>query len=132
MAQHQETKLTVHGNMSGSAVVIGNSNVQTFQAAPDLPPDRTQQLALLEQWLAQLTQEVAKLQVAVGDQRETQTLDRDLKMLTEELETEKPRRRFWEVSVEGLQKAAQAVGTIGTPILKATAQLVPLLKALFP
>jgi len=132
MTQSQKTYFSVGGNISGSNITIGDGNVQKLQTASELPSQRTEQIALLKQWLAQLTEEVERLRHDAGEQRATQTLDRDLKVLTQELETSQPRRPFWEVSLKGLQEAAQAVGALGAPILNVTGKLVPLLQALFP
>jgi hypothetical protein len=52
--------------------------------------------------------------------------------LAKELAEAKPRREWYEVSVEGLKEAAEAVGEIGKPIVETTRKLLPLLAALWP
>lgn len=54
---------------------------------------------------------------------------RDLETLTGEATSSSPRRRWWELSIEGLKKAAQDVGEIGKPVLELASQIVPLLLA---
>lgn len=52
----------------------------------------------------------------------------DMLALTNEITIENPRRRCWELSVEGLKEAASAVGEIGKPVLALLGKLVPLMR----
>ena len=63
-----------------------------------------------------------------ADRRE-EVLD-DLRRLAEELQKEKPRRKWWQVSLEGLREAAQTVGEVGKPVLELALLLAKLLNTL--
>jgi len=73
------------------------------------------------------------LSIAVGKmsevlpQEEGRRVARSLETLTDEATSENPERRWWEVSVEGLKKAAKDIGEIGKPVLDIVARLVPIL-----
>jgi hypothetical protein len=54
-------------------------------------------------------------------------MGRDLATLSEEMASPKPRRQWYELSIEGLKEAAQAVGDVGKPILKAAIELCAIL-----
>ena len=88
------------------------------------------------------TDEVKKLfealmqQVAVTADRlpadKTKVLSQDVETLGKELALEAPRRKWYELSLEGIKSAAEAVGEVGTPLIKTAAKLLPLLISLFP
>ena len=50
----------------------------------------------------------------------------DMLPLTNEIPSENPRRRGWELSVEGLKEAASAVGGIGKPVLTQVSVRTPI------
>lgn len=52
---------------------------------------------------------------------------RDLDTLIAEATSPAPRRQWWQLSIDGLKKAAQDVGEIGKPVLQLAGLLVPLL-----
>jgi hypothetical protein len=51
----------------------------------------------------------------------------DCQTLAEELAKPKPRRKWWELSLEGVKEAAQALGEVGVPIVKTAMKLAALL-----
>ena len=65
-------------------------------------------------------------------EEKAQTLARDAETLTKEVASEKPRRKWYELSVEGIKEAANALGEMGKPILETTSKLLPLLVSLWP
>jgi len=73
------------------------------------------------------------LAIAVG--RMTQKMSKeqaedaaeDLKNLVEQAAREKPKRKWWSVSVEGLTQAAKNIGEIGKPVLDILERIVPIL-----
>jgi hypothetical protein len=73
------------------------------------------------------------LSIAVGKMIEALPKDegkrvaRALDTLIDEATSEKPQRRWWEVSIEGVTKAAKSVGEIGKPVLELVGKIVPLL-----
>lgn len=74
-----------------------------------------------------------KLVAAVGKITEqlpketAQQVARDLDTLVAESTSPAPRKQWWQLSIEGLKKAAQDIGEIGKPVLELAGQLVPLL-----
>jgi hypothetical protein len=62
------------------------------------------------------------------EERDDAAEDRD--KLIEQAVQEKPKRKWWSVSVDGLSKAAENLGEIGKPVLDIVAQIVPLLTIL--
>ena len=83
----------------------------------------------VKQVLETLAAEVGKLASKIEPQLARQVAD-DLDMFTREATREEPRRRFWELSVEGLKDAANAVKEVGLPVLQTIEKLVPLLTQL--
>jgi hypothetical protein len=67
-----------------------------------------------------------------ANKEQAETMARDVESLTKEVTSSKPRREWYEVSVKGLQQAAENIGKIGEPILKIVGQLLPLLIKLYP
>jgi hypothetical protein len=51
----------------------------------------------------------------------------DLKTLTDEATSEEPRRKWYELSADGLIEAARSVGEIATPVITAAKAIVALL-----
>lgn len=85
----------------------------------------------LEHLLKQLLTQIAAAGSALSSESADQ-LARDAKALTDEVTGPDPRRRWYELSLEGIREAAIAIGDIGKPILETTAKLLPLLIKLFP
>ena len=56
-----------------------------------------------------------------------QKMGKNLEALSKELNSAAPEREWYEVSLDGLKKAAVAVGEVGVPILSTVAKLLPLL-----
>ena len=51
----------------------------------------------------------------------------DLQTLSNEMAKSEPRRKWYEISLEGIREAALAIGEIGKPIVETVAKLVPIL-----
>lgn len=51
----------------------------------------------------------------------------DCQTLAEELAKPKPRRKWWQLSLEGVKEAAQALGDVGVPIVQTAMKLAALL-----
>ena len=73
-----------------------------------------------------LTEQVSAAAPKV-DSGSAEQLGKNLEALSKELSSAKPQKRWYEVSLEGLKEAADAVGEIGIPIAKTVAKLMPLL-----
>jgi GTP-binding protein EngB required for normal cell division len=54
-------------------------------------------------------------------------MGKNLERLSEELASEEPEKRWYEVSLDGLKEAAEAVGEIANPVLKIIGKLSTLL-----
>jgi hypothetical protein len=54
---------------------------------------------------------------------------RDAEALLKEATSSQPRRRWYEVSLEGLKEAAKNIGEIADPVLGIVQKLMPLLLA---
>ncbi|MCD4811975.1 hypothetical protein K8R14_05285 [bacterium] len=83
-----------------------------------------------------LKDSLKQLAVAVGRMSEALPKDlakeaaRDLETLTTEATSAKPRRQWWELSIEGLKKAAQNVEEIGAPVIKLASAIAAILSGL--
>lgn len=82
--------------------------------------------AELQALVKQLTEQIKEISTKV-DSKTTQSMADEVKALSENLAKEEPKRRWYEVSLEGLKEAAQAVGELGKPILETVKALTPLL-----
>jgi uncharacterized protein YjbI with pentapeptide repeats len=78
-----------------------------------------------------LTEQIA----AIGTQIDPKTAEQmgsDLEVLSKEMTKPEPRKRWYDVSLEGLKEAAVAVGELGKPILETLAKLSPLILSAIP
>jgi hypothetical protein len=76
----------------------------------------------------QLTQAVENMSSALPEEIVRQ-VKQNLVVLTGEATSKSPRKEWWQLSVEGLKKAATDVGEIGKPVIELVARIVPLLLA---
>jgi hypothetical protein len=84
----------------------------------------------LKELVRQLLKQIAQVSESAPDK--TNTMAADAEVLSKEVARDTPRRKWYELSVQGIKEAAEALGEIGKPILDTTAKLLPLLVALFP
>jgi len=106
----------IHGNF-----VVANSIKDSFNAidSADLPQG--------------LKKSLKELSIAVGKMSEKLNKDdaekaaQDLQTLVSEATSKKPRRKWWELSIEGLKEAAKNIGDVGKPVIELTAQVAVLL-----
>jgi len=106
----------IHGDF-----VVANSIKNSFNkvASANIPTD-------LKELLQKLAKEVGVMSEALPEDTSHQVA-RDLETLTTEATSKAPRRRWWELSMDGLKQAATAVGDVGKPVLEVLSLLVPLL-----
>ena len=76
--------------------------------------------------LQQLAQEVANLAEKLSEDKAAELAD-DLERLTDEATKDNPRRKWWELSAEGILEAAKSVGEVGTTSISLVEKLLPLL-----
>jgi hypothetical protein len=109
------------GTVIEGNLVVANSIKDSFnKVATSNSPNELKSL------LIDLARAVGKM-VGEMPSAKGEEVARDLDSLTSEATSKNPRRRWWELSVEGLTNAAQTVGAIGKPVLEILAKLVPLL-----
>ena len=112
---HIEAPVTIADTIQNSFNTLQESSLE----------DETKQL--LEQLLTAVT--AVNKQVAPDKVDEAEAMVRDAKALVDEATSAKPRRRWYEVSVEGLKEAANNIGEIADPVLDIVKKLLPLLLA---
>jgi hypothetical protein len=61
------------------------------------------------------------------DPKTAKQMGDDLEVLSKEMTNPSPRKKWYELSLDGLKEAAQAIGEIGKPILETIAKLRPLI-----
>jgi hypothetical protein len=66
-------------------------------------------------------------QVTAEQANEAETMARDTESLIKEVTSSKPRRRWYEISLDGLEQAAINLGKIADPVLNIVKKLTPLL-----
>lgn len=84
--------------------------------------------ANVKELIKQLNEEFKRI-APKADASQTKKMGKNLEALSKELASDEPERRWYEVSLEGIKEAAEAVGQIATPILKIVGKLTPLLLA---
>lgn len=80
----------------------------------------------LKEFLKELSIEVGKMAEHLS-QDEAKDVTEDLETLIDKTTCEKPKRKWWSVSIDGLTKAAENLGKIGEPVLELIRKIVPLL-----
>jgi hypothetical protein len=70
----------------------------------------------LRDLLKELASAVGKMSEELSAE-EAEQAARDLETLTAEATSSKPRRQWWQLSIEGLEQAAKNVGKVGVPVL---------------
>jgi hypothetical protein len=108
---------TFHGDF-----IVGDEIRNSFnkiQQANQIPEE-------LKSLLGELTKALEPVAKALPPER-AEELTKDLATFTNEVICERPRRKWWELSLEGIKEAAQAVGAIGTKVLDLAAKVAPLL-----
>jgi len=82
----------------------------------------------IETLLKQLHVEVGRIAKELPPEKAEEAAA-DLETLTQEATKEKPRRRWWELSAEGIIDAAKSVGQVGVTAIALIEKLLPLLGA---
>ena len=83
----------------------------------------------IKQLLEELLKEVNEVNKKAPKDKsdEAEAMARDAESLVKEVASSKPRRRWYEVSLEGLKQAAINIGEIADPVLNIVTKLMPLL-----
>jgi hypothetical protein len=83
----------------------------------------------LKEKLEKLTRQVAEMCGYLPEDKKKEAA-RDLEVLTDEATSEKPRRKWYSLSAEGLIEAAKAVGEAANPVVKTVKEIITLLELL--
>ena len=114
------------GNTITAPIVIADKIENSFNLLRDSETDSE-----LKATVELLLQQIAELGAAIPSEKAVEMAS-DAETLSKEITRPKPRRKWYELSIEGIKEAAEAVGEMGKPILETTVKLLPLLAALFP
>lgn len=108
----------IHGDM-----VVANSIRDSFNrvATADSPDD-------IKETLKELVPAMVKLVEGLDKESAAETA-RDLEALTAEATSTSPRKKWWQLSIDGITTAAEKVADVGKPVLEILAKLTPLLLA---
>jgi hypothetical protein len=107
---------TIYGDVVAAQSIKNSFNKVASSEAPDDVKDLLKKLAVaVEKMSESLPKETA------------QQAARDLETLVAEATSKSPRKEWWQLSVEGLKKAAINVGEIGKPVLELAGKVVMLL-----
>lgn len=114
------------GNTIVGPVAIADTIENSFNTI-----ENSQQPTEVKELVETLIKEVA---TAASGMPEDMAADmsQDVETLSKELARETPRRKWYELSIDGLKTAAEAVGEVGTPIVGTLKKLLPLLVSIFP
>lgn len=113
---------TVQGNLVVAHSITSSLNtVDTIQAAND-----SNDIQIL---LKQLVDAVQEMKKAMEKEYADEVMER-LETLIAESNKQKPRKQWWQLSIDEIKKAAQDVGDVGKPVLDIISKLVPILLSL--
>jgi hypothetical protein len=107
---------TIHGDVVAATSIRNSFN--KVEAA-DVPDD-------LKELLKNLSLAVEKMSASLS-RDSAQKVAQDLNTLVSEITSQSPRQEWWQLSIEGLKKAAKDVGEIGKPVLELAAAITALL-----
>jgi hypothetical protein len=115
------------GNFSGNAIlnygVINNPQIQQGINSSQEILNAQQNLDTL---LAQLTESVEKIYDVLSPESKPQA-KQDLSVLVTEAQSKLPRRQWYQLTADGLIKAAKNVGEIGKPVIDIVGRILVLL-----
>jgi hypothetical protein len=110
-----------HGNVINVAkYMVGVTNTVNQNVNQSAANDEIKEL------VKKLGEQIATAGSTIDPVR-AQQMGSDVKALSEEIKNSEPRRKWYEISLNGLKEAAEAVGEVGKPILETVAALMPLL-----
>ena len=115
-----EVKIGDNATFSGD-FAVGEKIQNSFnKAGGAASPEETKAL------LQQLAEQVAKVAEKLPEEKAAEVAD-DLERFTEEATKDNPRRKWWELSAEGIREAAESVGSAGTTAISLLEKLGGLL-----
>jgi hypothetical protein len=127
MEENKNNKIEVtigDGNTFYGDMVVAKSIQDSFNKASTVTKSED-----LKEILEDLSVAVAKMVENMPDD-ESKRVARALDTVVEEATSDNPNREWWQVSVDGLTKAAKNIGEIGKPVLELVGKLVPILTSM--
>jgi hypothetical protein len=124
-SQQENRNINIGPNASISApITIAETIEHSFNTLADASVEDD-----LKQLLAQLLKAVNEVNKEVPQERsdEAEAMARDAETLIKETASSNPRRRWYEVSLEGLKQAAVNIGELAQPVLEIVGKLTPFL-----
>ena len=121
--QERTIKIGKEANVS-APIVIAETIENSFNTLAEANIDND-----VKQLLDQLLKEINELNKKVPQDKtdEAESMVRDAESLIKEAASSKPRRRWYEVSIEGLKQAATGIGEIADPVIAIVKKLSALL-----
>ncbi len=107
---------TVYGSVVAADTIQDSFNVINNSNARE---DLKEQLTLLAKAVEAMTKELPE--------EEAEDAADNMKRLAEEATKEKPKARWYSVSIDGLVAAAKNIGTVGIPVIELAAKVSKLL-----
>jgi hypothetical protein len=123
---HQEKTINIGNGATISApIVIADTIENSFNALNN----STQIDKEVRDLLDQLVKAVTELNRTVLPEKrsDAETMARDTETLVKEVTSSKPRHEWYEVSIDGLKKAATNIGELANPVLQIVEKLLPFL-----
>lgn len=105
-------------------IVIADNIENSFNALSNAQVD-DEVRKLLEHLIKAVAEVNSK--VSLDKSNEAESMARDTETLVKEASSSKPRRQWYEVSLEGLKQAAINIGEVAKPVLTIVEKLIPLL-----
>ncbi len=118
----QKVEISVSENASiAGGIIVADSIKNSFNkvVSSDIPNE-------LKEFLKELSIAVDKMGKELSKDKVDDLAD-DLEMLINQASQEKPKRKWWAVSIDGLTKAAKNVGKNGQSVLELLGKIVPIL-----
>jgi hypothetical protein len=125
LMENKEKVIKIGANAQISAPIIIADSIQNSFNMLAKSNVNDEIKTLLEQLIKSVT-EINK-QVPLEHTETAQLMVRETEDLVREATNAKPRRKWYEVSIEGLKQAALNIGEVATPVLEIVGKLAPLL-----
>ncbi len=122
-----KTEVNVGGDLNnqGGNLIIGNKNLQSGNQT-----NSSIEAGDLKILLREFEELVEKMVQKLPGQDSAQ-VSRDVKAFLEEIKSEKPRQRWWELNANGIKEAAKTMGKLGVSVVTKLDTIIPLLAKYF-
>ncbi|HNC32124.1 MAG TPA: hypothetical protein PKX08_19070, partial [Cyclobacteriaceae bacterium] len=120
--QGKRVEINIGDNSKVGNIVLDSKIEDSFKLITDSDID-----VELRETLLQLYDAVDILIASLIEEEAKEDVTRDLNVLIEEAVKVAPRRKWYELSAEGLIKAAETVGKVGKPVIELAGKIVAIL-----